>query len=110
MMIGCLPITSLRLSTLECFYNQTCLNQMKTILNIENITISALDSTQTSQFFPNTTLNHIIDHLMLEKWTNQTNFTKYFDQCNPQECTYSLIEQNSALSIFATLLGLCKCE
>ena len=29
MFIGCLPITSLRLSTLECFYNQTCLNQIQ---------------------------------------------------------------------------------
>ena len=108
MFIGCLPITSLRLSTLQCFYDRNCLDIVKNALKLENLSITALDSTQSSQFLLNTTLDRIIDNLMLEEWSNSQNYTSYFNQCNSQQCSYSIVKRNSILLIFTVLLGLCK--
>jgi len=109
MFIGCLPITSLRLSTLECFYNQTCLNGIQQILDLQNISIiNSLDPFASSQYSIETTLNDIIDHLMLEEWTYRINYTSYFNTCNLKKCTYSIMKTKNPLAIFMSLLGLCK--
>ena len=108
MKIGCLPVTSLRLSTLECFYNQTCVDEVKASFQLQNLSITALDSSQSSQYSLNTTLDYIIDSLFLEQSTENVNYSAYYEQCNPQQCSYSLVARNSVLSIFTTLLGLCK--
>lgn len=108
MLIGCLPITSLRLSTLQCFYDQNCLDQVKNTLNIQNISIIPLNITQSSKFPMNITFNQVIDNLMLEKWTYDVDYDKYFSECSPKQCSYSIVKENNALVIFTTLLGLCK--
>lgn len=108
MFIGCLPITSLRLSTLQCFYDQNCLDIVKNVLKLENLSVTALNSTQSSRFFVNATLDHIIDNFMLEEWLNSQNYSSYFHQCNPQQCSFSVVKRNDALLIITTLLGLCK--
>jgi cytoplasmic iron level regulating protein YaaA (DUF328/UPF0246 family) len=108
MFIGCLPITSLLLSSLQCFYDDICLNDVKKAMNLQNLSIISLNSTQLRQFSMNTTLNKIINNLMLDEWIYNINHTEYFNQCNPQQCTYSIIERNNILVIFTTLLGFCK--
>jgi len=108
MKIGCLPLTSLRLSTLECFYNQTCVDEVKASFHLQNLSITALNSSHSSQYSMNTSLDHIIDNLFLEQSTENIDYIAYFDECNPQQCTYTHINQNYPLLIFTTLLGLCK--
>ena len=111
MFIGCLPITSLRLSSLDCFYRQVCVDKVKGALGLRNLSIISLDPFQSSQYTTNTTLSHIIDNLMLEDWSNKINYTEYFNQCNLKQCTYSITQRNNPLLIFTTLLALCKyCE
>ena len=108
MFIGCLPITSLRLSTLECFYNETCLNQIQQVLSLESLSMNVLDSFQSSRYSVKTTLNYIIDNLMLENWTFEINYTAYSNACNFEKCSYSMMIAKDPLSIFTNLLGLCK--
>ena len=108
MFIGCLPITSLRLSSLECFYNQTCLAQIQQAFNLHNMSINSLNPLQSSQYSVNTALNKIIDNLMLENWTYEINYTEYFKHCNLQKCTYSIMQRNNPLVVFTTLVSLCK--
>ena len=108
MFIGCLPITSLLLSTLECFYNQTCLDKIKQALNIQNFSIDPLNSLESSQYSSKTTVNQIMNNLMLENWTYEINYTDYFSQCNLTKCSYSVMDKKNPLSTFMTLLGLCK--
>lgn len=104
MFIGCLPITSLRLSSLKCFYDQLCLNQMKEIIHLTNISIVSLYVSQSS----NKTLGEIIDNLMLKQWIHQINYTEYLNECQPIECTHLILQRNHFLVVFTTLLGLCK--
>lgn len=110
MFIGCLPLTSLRFSSLECFYDQLCLDHIQQAMNLSNLSIMSLNANQSNGFAVNRSLDEIIDNLMLKKWTNNINYREYFHQCQPTQCTYSIIERNNLLVVFTTLLGLCKLE
>ncbi len=48
-------------------------------------------------------LNH---HLFVEKWINYTNYTNYFQTCQPLECQYILPDRNNPILMLTTLLGL----
>ena len=108
MFIGCLPITSLRLSSLRCFYDQICLDKVADALDLKNLSIVALNSSRISRYATNTTLGYLIDSLMLEDWKDQINYTAYFNECSVKECTYLVSKKENPLVIFTTLLSLCK--
>jgi hypothetical protein len=48
-------------------------------------------------------LNH---HLFVEKWINYTNYSNYFQTCQPLECQYTLSDRNNPNYMFTNLLGL----
>ena len=110
MFIGCLPLTSLRLSSLECFYDQQCLNNIQQAMNLSNLLIMPLSANQSNRLAVNRSLDRIIGNLMLNEWTNDINYSEYFHQCQSTQCTYSITERNNLLVVFTTLLGLCKLE
>ncbi|UJR18709.1 hypothetical protein I4U23_005616 [Adineta vaga] len=76
--MGCTPSESFHLSTLECFYNQSCLNLIYQYTNI------SIPLSNTSNYFPpNTTINELINHSFVEQWSNKTNYSLYYSQCAP---------------------------
>ncbi|CAF4331417.1 unnamed protein product [Rotaria sp. Silwood2] len=111
LVLGCLPIESLLRSTLECFHNQTCVNTLITYLNntsINKTIFNALDSTIYSGFFPNMTINELVNNLFVESesWKANISYTSFYSQCQPTFCTYTIIKRNSALFICTNILGL----
>ena len=56
--------------------------------------------------FKNISLGKLNNQLFVQKWINQTNYTNYFQECQPLECQYTLSDKNNLFSIFTTLLGL----
>lgn len=112
MFIGCLPVTSLLQSSLACFYNETCILEIQTALELTLVNFTenfiALDPTVSSRFEPTTPLETIIKSLMIEEWRYVFNYSSYFDECKLSTCTYTSIERNSFLDITLRLLGLCK--
>ncbi|CAF4840783.1 unnamed protein product, partial [Rotaria sp. Silwood2] len=111
LVLGCLPIESLLRSTLECFYNQTCVNTLITYLHntsINKTIFNALDSTIYSGFFPNMTINELVNNLFVESesWKANISYTSFYSQCQPTFCTYTIIKRNSALFICTNILGL----
>ena len=107
MFIGCLPLTSLRFSSLECFYDQLCLNKVQQAINLTSISIMPLNGNRSSA---NRNVSEIIDNLMLREWTSNISYREYFNECQPAQCIYSIIQRNSWLVVFTTVLGLCKLE
>jgi hypothetical protein len=95
--VSCFPINSLLFSSLECLYNQTCIQMLLDWRLFEmdqwfqpiTLNISALDPRLPSRFLPSTKMNAIVSHLMVEDWTNTTNVTAYYNQCKPHICTYT---------------------
>jgi len=101
-MVGCLPYSSLLQSTLECFYNQSCINMIQTFIN----GLSLVSPLSSSHFAQNTTVNDLLDELFIESWNNDSNFTGYFQICSPQSCTYSYDQRFNLLYIIVTIISL----
>lgn len=113
--IGCFPIDSILLSTLECFFNQSCIQMLIHLrlydfdrvylpVNITNIT--ALNLNRPSRFFPNTTFETIISQLFVENWTTRADFLEHYHHCQPKFCTYTFIERYQPVFIITSVIGL----
>ena len=86
-MAGCTPLDSMRQSTLECLYNQTCINMISLQPKISQP--NALNISLT-RFLLNSTIGSIFDEsLFVESWQNQSNYENYFSACTPQSLSYS---------------------
>jgi len=78
----CLPVSSILVSTLECFYDETCLNKLISYFSTnENFTVLTL--VQQSHYSPNSTLQSIVDKLMLEDLMINISYDNYYSQCAP---------------------------
>ena len=105
--VGCLPIYGLRQSTLECFYNYTCLRRLANfmdssfILNFANTSIN-------SRFIPvsSISIGTLIDEMFIETWQTSHNYSAYFTSCAPSSCRYTYIERDTVVSTLTTSLGL----
>ncbi|CAF1126765.1 unnamed protein product [Adineta steineri] len=108
--IGCTPSESFRASTLECFYNESCINLTK------QYTINKRRMKYTNHFKPlsiinssysiNTTIAELVDNLFIEDWNIKINYASYFEQCSPSLCSYNYIQRFNILHIVTTLIGL----
>ncbi|CAF2406873.1 unnamed protein product [Rotaria sp. Silwood2] len=105
--LGCFAIESLLQSTLECFYNQTCINQLQSYLTYYLfMNVTALDSSLPSRFFKNSTIQELVNELMIERWNLSTIYESYYNACQPIRCTYSYSTRNNLICIITTLSGL----
>ncbi|CAF1345639.1 unnamed protein product [Adineta steineri] len=110
MMIGCLPLESMLESTLECIYDQDCLNTITETLLAKSI--RALSSTRT-RFKPiNTTkLITTASELFIEDWGVKFSYENYFASCQPKTCSYTSSERfrikDSIGTIFTIYGGIC---
>jgi len=79
---GCLPVTSILGSTLECFYDETCLNKLISYFST-NENFTALSLVEQSQYSPNSTVQSMVDKLMLEDLMINISYDNYYSQCAP---------------------------
>ena len=105
--VGCLPIYSLRQSTLECFYNFTCLQELADFAST-TIVFEPLNVPMNSRFLPvsSVPIGTLIDELFLETWQTTNNYSAYFTSCAPALCQYTHAEKNTIIYIVTTRLGL----
>jgi hypothetical protein len=102
--VGCTAVESLLQSTLECLFDWSCLETVKTFIPSSNITgVYPLNKNQT-EFDPNTTIEIIINELFIENWTMKPSFSNYYAQCAPIQCTYTVVQRNDALYVLTKLL------
>ncbi|CAF2962998.1 unnamed protein product [Rotaria sp. Silwood2] len=116
MFLGCFPIDSILLSTLECLYDQSCIQMLidsrsfdfsDIVVVSDNLTnITALNQLAPSRFLPNTSLETIISQLFMENWTTSVNFSAYFAQCQPDSCIYTLVRRHQPIFIITNIIGL----
>ena len=105
MMIGCLPFESMLQSTLECIYDQNCLNMICQTMNFESFPALQPDRTR---FKPiNTTkIESIAKELFIENWNLNISYEKYFHGCQPSSCSYTLDKRSNifySISIILTI-------
>ena len=102
---GCMPINSLLQSTLECFYNQTCINILLSFLST-NHTSKAMMMNEQSIYKTNVSIQSMIDGMMVEQYNYSISYNKYYEQCGPIACTYLKTERHSLFFIITELIGL----
>lgn len=104
--IGCFVIQSVLQSTLECFFNQTCLDAVQVqIYSQQSINISILD-VQSTRFSPQTFIGTLVDALMVEQWGRNIQYDQYYTQCAPKFCAYTFSSRNNIFYIFTRLVSL----
>ncbi|CAF1160810.1 unnamed protein product [Adineta steineri] len=106
--IGCYASESMLRSNFECFFDQTCLETIYNLTYLRsqspfNATAMQLNS---SRYNVTTTVQDIINNLMIEEWNDKTSFQFYFKQCNPYLCSYSYDLKGDISYVIAITFGL----
>ena len=106
MYVGCYVLEALLQSTFDCFYGQSCFDEMVSKM-YPNATfqITAMDSSMPSRFSTNNTVQELFDQLMVEEWYWMPLYENYFTACQPVECRYTYLSRSSIVYIFTTLFG-----
>lgn len=108
---GCLSSESIRASTLICFFDQSCVDQISYWLNISHL--KSMDRHTLENFDVNTTIRHIENQIFVDRWNISLSHRVFYDQCAPDRCTYTSIERNSiwliVTIVFGLIGGLMKC-
>lgn len=108
--MGCTPSESFRVSTLECFYNSSCINLIYQYTNYINMNESSHILvpvlTNTSRFTIDTTIDLLINNRFTEVWETSINYSSYFERCAPSVCSYTYIQKLNSLYTMTLLLGL----
>ena len=114
-MVGCTASESFLFSTLECLYNQSCIqmlidgrqfdySELATPAGLDGIL--ALDPNMQSQFLPTTSLRELLlRNLFVEEWITTIDHHKYYEQCQPDICTYTYTHRNQLITIITNLIG-----
>jgi hypothetical protein len=68
--------------------------------------VTALDSSLPSQYFINSTIEDLINHLMVEQWNSSLIYDSYYNECQPAQCSYTYVTTNDIIYIVTTLIGL----
>ncbi|CAF1418646.1 unnamed protein product [Adineta steineri] len=105
--MGCTPSESLLASTLECFYDSSCIKLIQEQTNYNNsINTTILLSQNSSHFLINTTVRDLVNVLFVEDWSTQINYSSYFEQCSPSVCSYTYIQQFNLLYTITFLISI----
>ncbi len=103
--VGCFRLEALLKSTLQCFYNQTCMDQIDDALQSWHIrfNFSALNVTNN---FPNETIGSVVSKLFVDKWSENISFDNYFMFCAPQSCTYEYTSRRNLIFLITAVVGI----
>jgi hypothetical protein len=95
--VGCSPVESLLQSTLECLYDQLCINQMCSIIQSPYFP-KPLDKNK-SRFPVNSSIQSIVAEMFIELWFTNISYENYFEQCHPNSCSYTFTERSNLLYV-----------
>lgn len=89
------------LSSLRCFFNQTCIDSLQIFQSA-----IALNSTIPSRYSPDTKFNQIIGNLFIEEYHSTISYEQYYSQCKPLSCSYAVEIVREPIEVFTTCLGI----
>lgn len=108
--MGCTPNEAFLASTLECFYNSTCIELiLANMLNNSEAIIASTHSplvADASRFHVGVTVVDLVSKLFVENWVTSTDYLAYFNRCSPASCSYSYVQRFDALYTVTVTLGL----
>ena len=102
MKTACLPVDGFLSSTLECYSDPSCIQ-----LLVPNSTAIPLNRTYPTRFpIVHTTLQEIVDEMLVEAWRYGFSWVDYYSKCAPEQCSYSYSGHNGVLIIITSATAL----
>ena len=101
-------VDSVRISALLCFFSQSCVNRTVELLSQDATLTIATPSLaiNTSQYSPDTLMRTVIDDLMIDRWNDEIDYERYYSQCKPLQCSYTIAMRGNLLYIFSIIVGI----
>ncbi|CAF4119757.1 unnamed protein product, partial [Adineta steineri] len=103
------PLRSVLLSTLECFYNDTCLSWIRNEIdsrisptNFSTLNLSLLAENE-SQY---DRIQILVDKIFIQSFNYQISYESYFNQCHPIRCQYTYQNRFDIMYIITTITSL----
>lgn len=103
--VDCTPLQMVFASSLECFYNQSCVDLILSTSS-KHTNISILNQFLPSRFITTTKIKSLIEHLFLEEISNKTRYNDYYDLCAPTYCSYTYSSKFDAIYILTMFMAL----
>lgn len=105
LIVNCLPLQTTFASSLECFYNQTCLNKLLSAYPT-GIGIQILNESLPSRFPLTKNIESIVRELFVEQLHVHISFNSYFNACAPLHCSYTRARRFNWVYVITTLIAL----
>lgn len=100
----CFPAGGVLMSSLECFYLSECISLLKNIM--PNLDLPLLDEKLLNKYFTKeSTINDMINRLMIDEWINETSYEQFYNTCAPLTCTYEVSKRNSFIYVATAIIG-----
>ena len=104
--IGCYLVKAISSSSLECFYNQSCLEQVGSFLRSPTPFNATILNSSLSKFAVDSTIDTLLSQAMIERWNQNMSWLNYYEKCKPGTCTYSFATKYNIWYIITTIIGL----
>ncbi|CAF1618625.1 unnamed protein product [Adineta ricciae] len=99
MIMDCYLVDATLSSTLECYHNQTCFSLLH-----PSMPMKLLSNNVNKQFSLNSTIQLLLEKLMIDNLTININFDLFYDQCKPLFCSYSYSHRFDVMFVITTLI------
>jgi hypothetical protein len=113
---SCSAVETLYFSDFRCFFNQTCLDILLSMFNVDmpnrlplpraTRTIIALNSSESFAFSPTEKLDTLAGKLLVDKWKLEPDFAGYYRICAPNLCAYTVKRKMDIVYVVTTVIGL----
>ncbi|CAF1679117.1 unnamed protein product, partial [Adineta ricciae] len=111
--VGCSVVETVLRSTLECFYDQICIDSLFSAAITDepalyyHMNISAMHyNSNKSRFRKDSFIQNLIDELFVEKWNIKTYYSSFYNACDPIYCSYTIQKDDYYMYSASRVLGL----
>ncbi|CAF1542995.1 unnamed protein product [Adineta ricciae] len=108
--LACNIAATLLSSTTECFFDQDCLNLIKSRMKTDTELykqLQPLNRSKTSRYVTNATFDELAANLFIENWSESYSYDKYYNSCKPSFCSYKIQERPKFVYILIKLINTC---
>ena len=99
----CLMINAVLQSSLQCYFNQTCLSHLHSTLASS---ISSLNRNNNHQSTINATIEDLLNRFFMDELSIEVDFTVYYQQCQPVYCSYNYRRRFDYGYTVTTIIGI----
>ncbi|CAF1394777.1 unnamed protein product [Adineta steineri] len=104
MVFGCYFLETVLLSSLSCFYSETCITNVRNLLGALPPTPQQLNNSLT-RFSVNDTIETMAYQMFIESWTSNVSYEKFYESCSPNYCVYTYRSRFDVLEMLTTFLS-----